>query len=90
MGEPFFDDETFEINLAATREILLEIRGDVKELKQSKLDSTIHAKDLTILELQIAAIRDSVSSIKNYARIFTTVIAGSIIVAVMDLILGKS
>ena len=68
-------------------ETLLEIKTDVKELKTTKVDCSMHMKDLEIIELKIEPIRKDVNAIKGYMKWVAVTIIGGVIVALMNMIL---
>lgn len=68
---------------------LLEIKADVKELKVTKVDLAMHAKDMEILDLKIEPIRKDVSTIKGYVKWVAITIIGGVGTAVLNLVLNK-
>lgn len=68
---------------------LLEIKTDVKELKVTKVDLAMHAKDMEILDLKIEPIRKDVSTIKSYVKWVAITIIGGVGTAVLNLVLNK-
>lgn len=68
---------------------LLEIKADVKELKVTKVDLAMHAKDMEILDLKIEPIRKDVSTIKSYVKWVAITIIGGVGTAVLNLVLNK-
>lgn len=68
-------------------ETLLEVKRDVKELKITKVDSSMHMKDLEIIELKIEPIRKDVAAIKSYVKWVAITIIGGVLVALLNLVL---
>lgn len=69
-------------------ETLLEIKSDVKDLKVTKVDQSMHVKDLEILELKLAPIRADVAAIKGYVKWVAVTIIGGVVVALLNLVLS--
>ena len=65
---------------------MLEIGKDVKELKASKVDATIHEKDLQILRLEIRPIAENVAVIKGYIKYVAFTMISGIIVTTLSII----
>ncbi len=79
MNEPVSND-TLHI-------VMLEVQADVKELKVTKVDLAMHAKDMEILDLKIEPIRKDVSAIKGYVKWVAFTIIGGVLVAVLNLVI---
>lgn len=69
--------------------LLTDVALDVKELKATKVDATIHQKDVDIIELKITSIEKSVEAIRGYAKIFTTTIIVALVSAVLQTIISN-
>lgn len=67
--------------------MLADVRQDVKELKDGKVDRNIYAKDLEIIEGKIDNIRSDVSNISSYAKWAVLLVLGMVITAIVNLVL---
>ena len=76
-----------EITNEQIHETLLEVKADVKDLKTSKVDLTLHEKDLEILELKIDPIRKDVAAIKGYVKWVAVTIIGGVLVALLNVVI---
>ena len=76
-----------EITNEQIHETLLEVKADVKDLKTSKVDFTLHEKDLEILELKIDPIRKDVAAIKGYVKWVAVTIIGGVLVALLNVVI---
>lgn len=74
-----------KINLMHQR--LDTIEGKVDELKTEKLDVVVHTADAKVFELQIGTLIASVEKITGYAKWGTLVVIGSVLAAIMKLVL---
>ena len=76
-----------EITNEQIHETLLEVKADVKELKVTKVDFTMHSKDLEIIELKIDPIRKDVAAIKGYVKWVAVTIIGGVLVALLNVVI---
>lgn len=68
---------------------IMEIKADVKELKVTKIDVTMHEKDMKILDMKIEPIRQDVASIKGYVKWVAYTIIGGVLIAVLNLVVNS-
>ena len=79
--------ERIESKINATHYRLETIETKVDELKQEKLDVVVHTADAKVFELQIGTLISSVEKITGYAKWGTLIVIGSVIAALMKLVL---
>jgi methyl coenzyme M reductase subunit D len=79
--------ERIESKINATHYRLETIETKVDELKQEKLDVVVHTADAKVFELEIGTLISSVEKITGYAKWGTLIVIGSVIAALMKLVL---
>jgi len=79
--------ERIESKINTTHMRLDTIEGKVDELKKEKLDVVVHTADAKVFEIQIDSLISSVDKITGYAKWGTLIVIGSVLGALMKLIL---
>jgi len=79
--------ERIESKINTTHYRLDTIEEKVDDLKKEKLDVVVHTADAKVFELQIGTLISSVEKITGYAKWGTLVVIGSVLAAIMKLVL---